>query len=147
MKKSLVAKLGISLLFWLLPGMMLEIPSLLFMGILYFIALIITLEPLKKITGSYVKTIFIQLGGVFIMAGPIFVSLMYGFYKLIKDSFVIPNFSEAHICAAREFYFRFKEMMGYGFICSLIYAPVCFFAEIIIMLIKNHINKKFKTEE
>ena len=78
---------------------------------------------------------------------PLLVSLMYGFYKLIKELYIIPNFSEAHICSARELYLRFKELIGWGFICSLHYAPICIAAEIIILLIRKQSNKITKTEE
>lgn len=97
----------------------------------------------------FLKTVFIQGGGIFtvlLAAAPIPILVSYNIYKAVKESFVIPNFTEQQICAARELFDKGSWLladMTYGYlsytILTLIISSVI---SLVILLIRKKVHRQ-----
>lgn len=102
----------------------------------------------------FLKTVFIQGGGIFtvlLAAAPIPILVSYNIYKAVKESFVIPNFTEQQICAARELFDKGSWLlveMAYGYllytILTLIISSVI---SLVILLIRKKVHRQKRISE
>lgn len=110
--------------------------------LIVFFVMMVTFDSVYEKSGeSFLLTVFTQGGGVFTVlhiAAAMFVGAAYKIYKAVKESYVIPNFTEQQICDARELY----HLVGVTLIFMLGSYVVFAVLPLIITSIISYVRKK-----
>ena len=96
--------------------------------IVCFVVFFLTFKPIYENMGENTwRTLFIQGGGIFTVLHIAFLileTIAYVVYKLVKESYVIPNFTVEQIERGRELYNNISEIMGTAFLAYLFIVPL-----------------------
>lgn len=136
--------------FFLLETVVMFIPALALTIVpcpfIVFFVLLLTFNNVYEHFGkSFLLTVFTQGGGIFTVlhiAAAIFIGMAYKIYKAVKESYVIPNFTEQQICDARELYHRVCDLLIFMLGSYVVFAVLpLIIASVISYVRKNAFGK------